>query len=1074
MSQKKSTASESRARYWRSLDELQQTPEFEAWLHREFPVAASEVPSGVSRRRWLQLMGASMALGGAVGCRYEKKAIAPFVIRPEGRIPGEPHHTVTNIELAGRVYNLSMTGVDGRPVKVEGNERHPSSAGANDLFAQACVLGLYDPDRREGVSLRTGGKVAPSSWSDFSVAIEELSQRIAADGGAGMAVLAEPTRSPSQARLFADLMARFPKATVCFYSAAESRASIEAAERAIGQPADVVYELDQAQVVFGLEAELLTDHPQAPRQSRLWSRTRNPGAPGGMSRLYVAEGRFSPTGVNADSRLALPPSEAPSFLAELERRVDALLGGEEHVHAASDQGFDDLTPAERLETFLDVLAHDLVDHRGRSAVVVGERLGADAVLAGLRLNHKLGNWQKVVRFYPVIELPSAIGLKEFTDQLAGGSVNTVLVLGGNPVGTSPGDIALGAALEKATHSIYLGEYDDETAQHCQWLLPLAHPLESWGDVVTFDGHYGVSQPQILPLLDGRTKLEVLAAFAGSSVTDAQEIVRAEAARRTGGEMSNRQWRTLLHDGFDPKLTTAPIAGDYRGGSQPLTDASPRAELELSRDAMQVVFVPSPSLYDGRFANNGWLQEMPQQLTKVTWENVAVMSPRTARALEVWQGTLVAVRRGDDTVELPVYVLPGQAPGVITLAYGHGRTHVGHVGGHEAEGTGPSGVDVRPVRHSDGMWLVTAMEARPRSTTRKLSTTQEHWAIDPLGADETEKRSYWMVREGTSELFAQHPEFAAGVRHEHFENKSLWEEPMEAIMRDQPYLPQWGMAIDLNKCTGCSSCVIACQSENNVPIVGRDLVLMNREMQWLRIDRYFQGDEDFAQVVQQPVACQHCETAPCEQVCPVAATVHTEEGINAMAYNRCIGTRYCANNCPYKVRRFNYFNYNEQIGTGYGIFAGQQNLENANRKLQALVLNPDVSVRGRGVIEKCTYCIQRVERGKITARKEGGRPIKDGEVRTACQMACPTDAISFGNIMDQESVVHQQQADPRSYRMLGHLNVKPRTAYLARVRNVHPRLMTSVQRQQIDEFAHHGSEHGGAEQEVAEPGAAARS
>jgi molybdopterin-containing oxidoreductase family iron-sulfur binding subunit len=1040
------------------LDELRQTPEFEAWLHREFPVSASEYPAGVSRRRWLQLMSASIALGGAVGCRYEKEAIAPFVIRPEGRLPGEPHHTTTNIELAGRIYNLLVTGRDGRPLKVEGNDLHPSSGGAHDLFAQACILGLYDPDRKEGVAKREGGKRVDSSWADYEAVAGELSKALAANGGAKLVILSEATRSPSQSRLLAELKSRFPQSTFCFYDATDNGASIEAAKRVTGQSAVPVYELDQAKIVFCLEADLLTDHPQAARQARLWSRRRNPSSAEEMSRLYVAEGRFSPTGTNADSRLALPPSEAPALLAELERRVAALLGGEQHEHGSEEEAFDELHAEMRLERFVDALAHDLVEHKGSSAVVVGERLGADAVAAGLRLNHALGNWQKVVRFYPTVQLPEAVDLKSFVAKLATGEVDTVLVLGGNPVATAPGDIDLAAALEKVPNSIYLGEYDDETAAHCNWLLPLAHPLESWGDVVTFDGYYGVTQPQILPLLDGRSKLQVLAQFVGAPETDPLEIVRAEAARRLGGEISNRKWRTLLHDGFDPQLATAPLDVAFVGDSKPLTEAAPRGAIELSRDAMQVIFHPSPSLYDGRFANNAWLQELSQPLTKVTWENVAVMSPLTAKALDVWQNRLVALRRGDATVELPVYVMPGCADGVIAVAYGHGRTRAGHVGGSEELGAPIAGVSVQPIRLSDAMDLHLGAEARPRSTEVRVSTTQDHWAIDPLGADETEKRSYWMVREGTLQLFEEHPEFVEGIRVEHFENRSLWEEPIEQIMREQPEIPQWGMAMDLNKCIGCSACVIACQSENNVPIVGREQVLMSREMHWLRIDRYFQGDEEFAQVVHQPVACQHCETAPCEQVCPVAATVHTEEGINAMAYNRCIGTRYCANNCPYKVRRFNYFNYQEDYGQGYGIFAYQQNLETANRKLQSLVLNPDVSVRGRGVMEKCTFCIQRVERGRINARKEGGRPIRDGEIRTACQMACPTDAISFGNIMDQTSQVRKQHDDARSYRMLGHLNVKPRNAYLARVRNVHPRLMTRAQRDQLVDFASGG--HGG--------------
>ena len=456
--------------------------------------------------------------------------------------------------------------------------------------------------------------------------------------------------------------------------------------------------------------------------------------------------------------------------------------------------------------------------------------------------------------------------------------------------------------------------------------------------------------------------------------------------------------------------------------------------------------------------------MPQSLTKLTWDNAAVMSPSTAEKLQVKHGLVVALRRGGTTIELPVYEIPGCAPGVITVPIGYGRTRVGMVGGLPGEDVPVVGTDVSSIRTVDAPTIAYGVEARPRYTEYELATTQDHWAIDERGRDEAETRSFTLVREGTTALLEKVPEFAdAKAPHvPKIGDGSPWQEPIDRIEKEQPDLPQWGMSIDLSKCVGCNACVIACQSENNVPVVGKEQVINSREMHWLRVDRYFQGDRENANVVREPVACMHCETAPCEQVCPVAATVHTDEGINAMAYNRCIGTRYCANNCPYKVRRFNYFNYNRDIGVGYGVDAYSGFIESANRKLQAMVLNPEVTVRGRGVMEKCTYCVQRVEKAKINARKDGGRPVADGEIVTACQSACATNAIEFGNIADPDSDVSKKRADVRSYGMLEQLNVKPRTEYLARVTNPHKRLMTTFQ---LDDLAnleapHHGhDDHG---------------
>ncbi len=602
-------------------------------------------------------------------------------------------------------------------------------------------------------------------------------------------------------------------------------------------------------------------------------------------------------------------------------------------------------------------------------------------------------------------------------------------------------------------------------------MPLAHPLEAWGDCVDADGNYGVCEPNILPLLGGRTFAEVIAAMLGEE-TEGARIVRATADDIAGHSLSEREWRKLLHDGYAKSVRVASESLEPTGEAKELTADAPVAMTEVDRAAIEndfeVLFVPADGLYDGRFANNGWLQELPQSLTKMSWDNAAVMSPASAEAFGLGHGDSIRLRTEKGEIVLPIYLMPGCAPGVVAAAIGYGRERVGMVGGMPSKDVETIGVDVSGLRSSKEMLVAYKVEARPVFQSYELSTTQDHWAIDELGRDETERRSFSLVREGTTELLKKVPEFAvAAPKEPHVphvgDHGSPWTEPIHEIEKtnaeENPRVPQWGMSIDLTKCTGCNSCVIACQSENNVPIVGREQVMNSREMHWLRIDRYFQGDEENADIVQEPMACQHCETAPCEQVCPVAATVHTNEGINAMAYNRCIGTRYCANNCPFKVRRFNYFNYNEDVGVGYGVKAYSGTIESANRKLQALVLNPDVTVRGRGVMEKCTYCVQRVEKGKITARKEG-RDIEDGDVVTACQSACPTKAIEFGNVADPESAVSKKHKDVRSYGMLSQLNVKPRTEYLARVRNPNPRLMTAAQIKDLKEIhaPHHGDHH----------------
>ncbi len=848
-------ADQAKPRYWRSLSELHQREDFQQYIDREFPVAASEFPEGVSRRRWMQLMGASFAVAGVSGCRYPVETIEPFVIRPEGRIPGESYSRATNIELAGRVYNLLISCFDGRPLKIEPNTEHPSGGGT-DVYAQACILGLYDPDRSrgdDGFLLRKVDKRRRQvGWEEFDSFGEALIREAKGhDNGAGFAVLIPPTASPSVLRMLRLLKERLPKATISRYDSVDGDVMRAATQQALGKPAKQLLQLDEADVIVSIQADILGSSKGMLGNAASFAKRRNPTPESAddMSRLYVVEGGYTSTGAMADSRLALRPSQMPAFLSELGRRVEKLAGGESEEHAAESKAYDEISAQERLERFLDVLARDVAAAGDKAVVVVGEHLGADAVAAGIHLNQTLGSFGKLQTFVADTdsELEATVTIGQLVEKVDRGEIGSLLILGGNPAWAAPGDVDLASAIGKVEHSVYLGEYDDETGAICEWSLPLAHPLESWGDCFDDQGHYGVCQPQILPLLGGRTVIEVLAVMLGEKETDGSQIVRRTADGIAGESLSLREWRKLLHDGYADSLRqdSEPLKpiGEYKE----LTSDAPVAGAKINRDEIEVIFVPADGIYDGRFANNGWLQEMPQSLTKLTWDNAAVMSRATARAVgsveEVvatddphspqenpdWlhHGQLVTLSRGDDAVQLPVYEMPGCAPGVITATIGYGRTRAGMVGGMLDDEVDVVGVDVSPIRKSDAMLTAFNVKARPKYENYELATTQDHWAIDERGREETESRSFTLVREGTTKLLKKIPEFAEskGPHVPHVgRSGSPWHEPINKIEQESKQqdlqIPQWGMSIDLTKCTGCNACVIACQSENNVPIVGQ--------------------------------------------------------------------------------------------------------------------------------------------------------------------------------------------------------------------------------------------------------------
>lgn len=1060
--------SNSSGEYWRSVDQLERTPEFEQFLHREFPQAASEFPEGVSRRRWLKLMSASLALGGAAGCRYDTGNIAPFVVRPPSTVPGVPKSYATNFELAGRAVHLLVSNMDGRPIKVEGNPEHPlmkgtepndlsggksrfASAGT-DVFSQACVLGLYDPDRASRVAKREGEALVDSSWEDFSAFAKAQLGELSGSSGQSLAILMSPSLSPSLNRMVGEVVKKLPQATVVNFASVDDSPQREACAKAAGQPAELLLNLDGANVICCLDSDLLGNDPNMLRYSRQFAKGRDPVV-GKMNRLYAVEARYSVTGSSADSRLAVRSSQIGAFVVRLEKRVDELLAGGSAVAAAGDElPFDQIDLSEKLDRIVEAMAEDLVNNRGAGVVSVGAHQPVEVQLAALRINKKLDNVGATVLLMPsrsTIDGVEATGLSDLVEKLDSGSVTTVWVLGDNPVYSAPSDLDLAASLAKADHSVYFAEFEDETAKVCSWSVPLSHALESWGDVSAIDGGYGVGQPQILPLLGGKSSIEVLSILLGEEATG-EQLVSKTAETVNGSPLASRAWRQVLHDGFlrgvqSDVISTVDAEGDLPTGTLDLEG--------VENGSLEVDFTVSDVLYDGRFAKNVWLQELPQAITKIVWDNAALVAPATAEKLGLKQSEIVKLVQGGRELELPVFIMPGQAAGSISVHLGYGRVCRDEAVSSDKQVS--VGESASPLRTSDAMHILTGVEAKATRKPYRLVTTQVHFAIDELGLSEIEKRAPRLIREGTLEQIDEGgQDYVKHLGLHAPELESLWEEPINTFENDPKVPYQWGMTIDLNKCTGCNTCVVACQSENNISVVGKEQVGNGREMHWIRIDRYFRGERDAPQMVNQPVACAHCETAPCEQVCPVAATVHTEEGINTMAYNRCVGTRYCANNCPYKVRRFNYFNYTTEYGYFYG-WQQKGKLEEASRKLQQLVLNPEVSVRARGVMEKCSYCIQRVQNGKIHARNEG-RAVQDGEIQSACQAACPTQAITFGDLKDADSKVSQLQHSDRAYDMLSELNIKPRTRYLARVRNTHPRLKTEDQRR--DPHAGH-SGHG---------------
>ena len=999
------------ADYWRSLDELAGNAEFQEWLHREFPEGASEWLNGSNRRQFLKLMGASMALAGLTACtKQPPEKIVPYVKQPEQIVPGRPLFFATAMPLRGRGIGLLVESHMGRPTKIEGNPDHPASLGATDIYAQASVLALYDPDRSRTITYL--GEIRP--WGSFLEAARSIADAKKGQRGAGFRLLTQTVSSPTLAGQMRDLQQEMPEIGWHQYEPVNGDNVRAGAVLAFGEPVDTHYRFEDAWVVLSLEADFLGQGSASLRHARGFAAARRPAdARAEMNRLYVVESTPSTTGAVADHRLPLRASGIEAFA----RAVAAGLG----VAGAGGDARRLPAPA---RTWIGPLVKDLQQHRGATIVVAGDAQPPVVHALAHAMNLALGNAGNTVVYTEPIEanpVDHQQSIRQLGEDIDAGRVDTLMILGGNPVYDAPADLDFAGRIAKVGLRIYLGLHHNETAAACQWHLPEAHDLESWSDVRASDGTVTIIQPLIAPLYAGRTAHEMVGAFSSRPGRSSYEIVREYWSRRMaaptssaraptraptpgqpqsapatpGGSEFERFWRKALHDGVVTGTAAAAKTVSLKTAAWPIAPAAPPGP---GGRGLEIVFRPDPTIYDGRFANNAWLQELPKALTTLTWDNVALVSPATAQRLGLETGDLVELRYRRRSVRAPVWVMPGQAPESVTVFLGYGRTRAGAVGNN-------LGYNAYVLRTASQPWFDQGLEVVKTGRKYTLAARQHHQMME----------GRHLVRSGTAEEYRKNPAFA----------RDMQEEPPRALTMYPEHKYdgyKWGMAIDLNSCVGCNACVIACQAENNIPVVGKDQVARGHEMHWLRLDRYYQGTNlDNPETFFQPVPCMHCENAPCEVVCPVGATVHSPEGINDMVYNRCVGTRYCSNNCPYKVRRFNFLLYTDW-----------------NTPSLKMVRNPDVTVRSRGVMEKCTFCIQRVSAAKIEAEK-AARAVRDGEVLTACQAVCPTGAIVFGDLNDKQSRVAKLKAEPREYSLLGELNTRPRTSYLAKLRNPNPEL-----------------------------------
>ncbi len=1015
--------------YWRSAEDDSSSAEVQAFVDREFPAEASVLEDPLSRRTFLKLMGASIALAGASGCtmniRKPVQKIRPYASAPEQLVPGRPVYYATSMAVGLDVAGLLVESHEGRPTKVEGNPQHPMGTGAANAWHQASVLNLYDPDRLKTPLFQ--GEAA--TLAQFKQWVLGASATWRKDKGRGLAILTEENVSPAYQRVLASLKAEFPELGVYRYDSVNQDAIVEGLSLVAGRSALPLYDFAAANRVLSLDADFLGMDLGNLKYAKAFSARRDPENKDDMNRLYMAESHYSVTGGKADHRFRLSPQAIEGLAIEVAVRVLAKVGGYSDVVSGLGR-FTGVRQSGLAGVTLDAIVSDLLSEGKRSLVVAGANMPAWVHGLVALVNQALGSVGTSLTYHAVHGLFDTVGdslssIRDLSAAIRQEKVSALIVVGGNPVYDTPVDVDFAAAMMAVPTSVHLATHPNETSAVATWQVPRSHVLESWGDFQAIDGTVSVVQPLIQPLYSSLSDTSFLALVGGK---DADDFALLRQGYRS---LSDAAWRKVLHNGI---VSESGASLSFRAKTSTLLSTLGGLR-DLGPVGLQVSFRPDFKVYDGRFANNGWLQELPDPVTKLTWDNAAFVSRTTARKLgldprvggidspiqdvndrETSSKVMLAkLTVNGQELTTAVMVQPGHADDTVTLLFGYGRNSVGRVGKN-------TGFNVYPVFGGSYTQAGATLEKLPG--TYKVAVTQDHWGMEgrPL------------YREGDVAEYKENPEFAKEME-EHPPLISPWKEKAY----DTGY--QWGMAIDLSKCTGCNACLIACQSENNIPIVGKDQVANGREMHWIRLDRYYEGTEEDAVMVQQPVTCLQCENAPCEQVCPVAATTHSDEGLNDMTYNRCIGTKYCSNNCPVKVRRFNFLDYHQR--NPQAVAKDRVHLFDYLKEPDKTVqkqFNPNVTVRMRGVMEKCTYCVQRISSTRIVAKNEG-RAIQDGEIQTACAQTCPSDAIAFGNILDSESRVAKLKAQHRDYHMLSGLHLKARTSYLAAIRNPNPRLET---------------------------------
>jgi molybdopterin-containing oxidoreductase family iron-sulfur binding subunit len=979
--------------YWRSLEELAGSAEFKEALHREFPKNASEWVDSVSRRGFLKVMGASLGLAGMTACvKLPNEPIVPYVRQPENVIPGRPMFYATAMTLGGYANPLLVESHLGRPTKIEGNDQHPASMGGTDIFAQASLLTMYDPDRSQTVM--SMGDVR--SWQAFLSAVRGPLSAQKALQGVGIRILTPTISSPTLADQLRNFLKVYPQAKWHVYEPVNRDNVLEGAKMAFGQPVETRYDFSKADVIVSLDADFLyAGFPGNTRYIRDFASRRNPDS-GNMNRLYVVESTPTSTGAKADHRLAINGGDIERFgqlmLASLSSATP---------FNGLDKSFNEGQVKFAKAAFSGL---GLVERKGSSLVIVGDHQPPAVHALAHDINSRCGNVGKTVFYTDTVDanpVNQTESLKDLVADMRGGKVDLLIILGGNPAYDAPADLDFADALKnsKVPLRVHHGLYQNETAELCQWHVNETHELEAWGDGRAYDGTVSIIQPLIAPLYNGKSAVEFVALLSGQADATGYDLTRSYWQRQHTGADFEQFWRKSLHDGWIEGTT-------FAAKSATLKSRTFASETKADTNAIELNIRRDPTIYDGQFANNGWLQELPKPMTKLTWDNAVLIGPKMAQPLGIGTEDVVELELNGKKVKGPVWIQAGHPDNSVTVTLGYGRTRAGRVGTAQ-------GFNAYALRTSAAPWTASGVQIRKTGETYKLASTQGMQSMDtPDGAHRP------LVRETSLEEYRKEPNFAKE------------EEPPKELTLYSPYQYEkeeyaWGMAIDLNRCVGCNNCMLACQSENNIAVVGKEQTVLGRHMHWIRVDAYYQGDRDNPKAFFQPVPCMQCENAPCEVVCPVGATNHTTEGLNDMIYNRCVGTRYCSNNCPYKVRRFNFLLF--------------QDWETPQYKMMR---NPDVSVRSRGVMEKCTYCVQRISERRIDAERED-RKINDGshenELQTACQQSCPAEAIIFGNINDPNSKVSKWKAQARNYSLLGELNTRPRTTYLAEVRNPNPEL-----------------------------------